>query len=93
MILTRRSLITGFASFLAAPAIVRASSLMSVKTWDEFALLNDMLANGRRVWGFAAQPVQLAPSSLNYATPYPGWRFRFENGIMFHEPDTAPSAA
>jgi hypothetical protein len=31
MVLSRRSLITGFASLLAAPAIVRASSLMPVK--------------------------------------------------------------
>jgi len=31
MLLSRRGLITGLASFLAAPAIVRASSLMPVK--------------------------------------------------------------
>ena len=34
MLLTRRGLITGLASFLAAPAIVRASSLMPVKAWE-----------------------------------------------------------
>lgn len=33
MILSRRSLITGLVSLVAAPAIVRASSLMPVKTW------------------------------------------------------------
>lgn len=33
--ITRRSLITGIATFLAAPAIVRASSLMPVKAWDD----------------------------------------------------------
>lgn len=31
--ITRRSLITGIATFLAAPAIVRASRLMPVKAW------------------------------------------------------------
>lgn len=34
MLLSRRSLITGLASFLAAPAIVRASSLMPVKAFE-----------------------------------------------------------
>ncbi len=33
MIATRRSLITGLASLLCAPAIVRASSIMPVKAW------------------------------------------------------------
>ena len=33
MLTTRRSLITGLATFLAAPAIVRATSIMSVKAW------------------------------------------------------------
>lgn len=34
MILSRRSLLTGFATLLAAPAIVRASSLMHVSPWE-----------------------------------------------------------
>jgi hypothetical protein len=34
MELTRRGLITGLVSFVAAPAIVRASSLMPVKALD-----------------------------------------------------------
>jgi hypothetical protein len=34
MLLNRRGLITGLASLVAAPAIVRASSLMPVKAWD-----------------------------------------------------------
>jgi hypothetical protein len=33
MLLTRRGLITGLVSLVAAPAIVRASSLMPVKAW------------------------------------------------------------
>ncbi len=39
MITTRRSLITGLASLLCAPAIVRASSLMPVKAWPETAVV------------------------------------------------------
>lgn len=35
MLTTRRSLITGLATFLAAPAIVRATSIMPVKAWDD----------------------------------------------------------
>ena len=37
MILSRRSLITGLASFIAAPAIVRASSIMPVKAWAPYS--------------------------------------------------------
>ena len=33
MQLSRRSLITGLASFMAAPAIVRVGSIMPVKAW------------------------------------------------------------
>ncbi len=40
MITNRRSLITGLASLLCAPAIVRASSIMPVKAWlDEGRVL------------------------------------------------------
>jgi hypothetical protein len=35
MTLSRRSLITGLVSFVAAPAIVRCSSLMPVKMWPK----------------------------------------------------------
>lgn len=35
MILSRRSLITGLVSLVAAPAIVRAGSIMPVKAWAE----------------------------------------------------------
>ena len=38
MTLSRRSLITGLVSFVAAPAIVRASSLMPVKAWADVAM-------------------------------------------------------
>lgn len=40
MITSRRSLITGFASLLAAPAIVRASSIMPVKAWADGAIVH-----------------------------------------------------
>lgn len=36
--------------------------------------------------------VDLRPGALNYAKPFPGWRFRTtDHGILIHEPD--PSAA
>ena len=59
MTLTRRSLFGGFAGLLAAPAIVKASSLMAVKpvklykvtevsaAWDEFGNLHRV---ERTVW-------------------------------------------
>ena len=46
MTITRRGLITGLATFLAAPAIVRASSLMPVK-----ALPDPMAVIGVTDWG------------------------------------------
>jgi hypothetical protein len=36
--LSRRSLITGLVSFVAAPAIVRVSSLMPVKAWGGYEI-------------------------------------------------------
>ena len=90
MLTTRRSLITGLAGFLAAPAIVRAASLMPVKAIA--ARYSDEIVIPELAWRFAAQRVQLAPGSLNFAEPYPGWRFRFtDGGLMIHEPD--PEAA
>lgn len=38
MITTRRSLITGLFGLVAAPAIVRATSIMPVKAWHEDVL-------------------------------------------------------
>ena len=38
MTLSRRSLITGLVSFVAAPAIVRATSIMPVKAWTIYPL-------------------------------------------------------
>jgi hypothetical protein len=80
--LSRRSLITGLASLVAAPAIVRVGSIMPVKAWIEEprAQLN---------WDFGG--IDIRPGALNYAKPYPGFRFRFAHGIIFHEPD--PDAA
>lgn len=37
--LNRRTLVTGLAAIIAAPAIVRASSLMPVKAWEDEALV------------------------------------------------------
>jgi hypothetical protein len=35
MLISRRGLITGLGALLAAPAVVRASSLMAVKAWAD----------------------------------------------------------
>lgn len=51
MILPRRSLITGVISLLAAPAIVRAESLMKVRASklnvDNFLLIGDSICSSR----------------------------------------------
>lgn len=44
IIQSRRGLITGLVSFLAVPAIVRASSLMPVKKYDISILKNHFLS-------------------------------------------------
>ena len=84
MMLTRRGLIGGFASLLAAPAIVRASSLMPVKAWS-----------GGLIWIDTSYDEVLSriittKGGFQWAgwTPAPGWRLRSENGLAFHEPDT-----
>ena len=70
---TRRGLITGLVSLVAAPAIVRASSIMPVKALPTAEEL------------LSAMPLQFPPM---HAIPYPGWRFRFEpSGLVIHEPD------
>lgn len=48
MVITRRGLITGLASLLAAPAIVRASSLMPVKMLPTGALFGALDLAGDR---------------------------------------------
>ena len=54
MLLSRRGLIAGLVSLVAAPAIVRASSLMPVKAWEPFipaGLLHDAdLRPGAITW-------------------------------------------
>ena len=89
MTLSRRSLITGLVSLVASPAIVRASSLMLVKAWAEDVPLA-MCRDERGLipgWRLLCDSVQLHPGAINLAEPAPGYRFRFERGIMFHEPD------
>ncbi len=52
MILTRRSLLSGFAGLLAAPAIVRASSLMPVKTFHPAVASGPLFdISGMDEWG------------------------------------------
>lgn len=90
MLTTRRGLITGLASLLAAPAIVRASRLMPVRplpALDHFEWLEEIYPVSETAWQFASKRLHLGPGGVNFAEPYPDWRFRFENGIAFHEPD------
>lgn len=46
MLISRRGLLTGLASLMAAPAIVRASSLMSVKAWNRRFGASSLLLDG-----------------------------------------------
>ena len=41
-LITRRSLVTGLLGLVAAPAIVRASSLMPVKAWADAAIADEI---------------------------------------------------
>jgi hypothetical protein len=89
MLISRRGLIGSLASLLAAPAIVRASSLMPVKAWTLDGPLTAYEAAYRRALFWDSFD---SPSALSATEPYPGWRFRFDpSGIVFHEPD--PDAA
>lgn len=87
MILTRRGLIGGLASVLAAPAIVRASSLMPVKAWAPYSDEVAIKVLSAEYGAPFIQYVDLRPGALNYAEPHPDWRFRAENGMLLHEPD------
>jgi hypothetical protein len=53
MQLSRRSLITGLVSFVAAPAIVRVSSIMPVKAWAPYSdeiVLKYLASKYRRIY-------------------------------------------
>jgi hypothetical protein len=62
MQLTRRGLIAGLASLVAAPAIVRASSLMPVKAWVADPMLLD--------------EVHLMPGAVNWVSEFELMRCR-----------------
>lgn len=58
--LARRSFIGGLAGLIAAPAIVRASSLMPVRSWgiqDEMSYAETMAALGRMGAWYRVHPV------------------------------------
>ena len=66
MLLSRRGLITGLVSLVAAPAIVRASSLMPVKAWAPYDI-----ASGGITWVDEIYDVQLAVTrGVNGLIPY-----------------------
>lgn len=76
MIATRRSFITGLVGLIAAPAIVRATSIMPVKSWDTDLLgFNayepeaEVLVRTARFLGMAQLKVEGMP--VRFDDPYP----------------------
>lgn len=65
--LTRRGLITCLISLVAAPAIVRAASLMPVKVMPDEAVLRNMLDMGRELGIIQELPVGVVPAREIYA--------------------------
>lgn len=62
MNLSRRGLLTGLTAFLAAPAIVRAGSLMPVKAWNE-----PMAIVGYTDWGLGHMTGKFVCGEQTYA--------------------------
>lgn len=59
---TRRTFLTGLTTIIAAPAIVRASSLMPVKAWSETSLV----APGLNLRGIIAESCGFARGDFVY---------------------------
>jgi len=66
--LNRRSLITGLISFVAAPAIVRAQSIMPVKLMAPEFQVPPVYFQDRMFWVTKDEP-QIVQFSLRYANP------------------------
>lgn len=69
--MNRRTLITGLISFVTAPAIVRATSLMPVKVLDESTL----------TW-YQGIPIRTIRTGL----PPPTWRLIHQGGFLYSYP-------
>jgi hypothetical protein len=65
MLISRRGLITGLAGFLAAPAIVRASSLMPVTVWAEPLVVGPEMTATEVIWRQQEWARQLAERIVN----------------------------
>ncbi len=63
LVTSRRSLITGLASLIAMPAIVRASSLMPVKAWTDGWL--EFVVHGVDAFGAPMEEIIRLPSSFS----------------------------
>jgi hypothetical protein len=101
MNLSRRSLIAGLVSLVAAPAIVRASSLMPVRALRHDVISEEWIAAAqerlRRKWvsergglyaSLQSGDLKFEGGAINWAKPAPGWRFRtLASGAILHEPD------
>lgn len=79
MILARRSFLIGATAFLAAPAIVRAASLMPVKALPPIV---------RQVWPWRviALPPERMWTNYTLRTNCNGW-WNTEMGVICHKPD------
>lgn len=70
--LSRRGLITGLISLAAAPAIVRASSLMPVKVMEPTYLRVRLPPENRQVWYFQNRYVWISgPRMISFSEPMP----------------------
>lgn len=84
--MNRRKLITGLISFVAAPAIVRATSIMPIKALAPYPALADwlsmssMLRHPNSEWFEVMQETNAlladmtAPVTIRTRIPYPAWR-------------------
>ena len=76
MILSRRSLITGLASLVCAPAIVRVGSIMPVKAWADTMLypggvtIADLEYDEKLCAAMVRYPNGLIPAYAGYITDY-----------------------
>lgn len=62
MLITRRRLVGSLAVFIAAPAIVRATSLMPVRPWIDMSATNGVLDEyGLRAWAEWAKAHSVPP--------------------------------
>lgn len=84
--LSRRGLLAGFASLLAAPVIVRASNLMPVKSISDLTVVTD----GAAIWYTPGPVTQLTPQEWE-ATIESALQSIYRASGVFQGPQTSPS--